>query len=93
MFCFLHFLNLKQYILLYKFGAMQIKENVETQGDFVRSLIREVRRATYTNIEDVVSFFKWLADELSFLVRILYFDKHVWKLNPNGFSLSIVTST
>ena len=72
---------------------MQIKEDVETQGDFVRSLIREVRRATYTNIEDVVSFVKWLDDQLSFLVRILYFDKLVWKLKSNGVYLSIVTST
>ena len=72
---------------------MQIKENVETQGDFVRSLIREVRRATYTNIEDVVSFVKWLDDQLSFLVRIIYFDKLVWKLKSNGVYLSIVTST
>ena len=72
---------------------MQIKEDVETEGDFVRSLIREVRRATYTNIEDVVSFVKWLDDQLSFLVRILYFDKLVWKLNSNGVYLSIVTST
>ena len=72
---------------------MQIKEDVETEGDFVRSLIREVRRATYTNIEDVVSFVKWLDDQLSFLVRILYFDKLVWKLKSNGVYLSIVTST
>ena len=72
---------------------MQIKEDVETQGDFVRSLIREVRRATYTNIEDVVSFVKWLDDQLYFLVRILYFDKLVWKLKSNGVYLSIVTST
>lgn len=47
---------------------LAIKADVETQGDFVRSLIREVRRAMYTNIEDVVSFVKWLDDELSFLV-------------------------
>ena len=66
---------------------------METEGDFVRSLIREVRRATYTNIEDVVSFVKWLDDQLSFLVRILYFDKLVWKLKSNGVYLSIVTST
>ena len=72
---------------------MQIKEDVETQGDFVRSLIREVRRATYTNIEDVVSFVKWLDDQLSSLVRIIYFDKLVWKLKSNGVYLSIVTST
>ena len=72
---------------------MQINADVETQGDFVRSLIREVRRATYTNIEDVVSFVKWLDNEISFLVRIIYFDKLVWKLKYNGVYLSIVTST
>eukprot|EP01018_Ginkgo_biloba_P030332 Gb_27643 [translate_table: standard] len=47
---------------------LAIKADVETQGDFVRSLIREVRGAVYTNIEDVVAFVKWLDDELSFLV-------------------------
>eukprot|EP01018_Ginkgo_biloba_P000867 Gb_08786 [translate_table: standard] len=47
---------------------LAIKTDVETQGDFVRSLIREVRAAAYTNIEDVVAFVKWLDDELSFLV-------------------------
>ncbi|XP_057841601.2 protein CHUP1, chloroplastic [Cryptomeria japonica] len=47
---------------------LAIKADVETQGDFVRSLIREVRGAVYTNIEDVLAFVKWLDDELSFLV-------------------------
>ncbi|KAH9309497.1 hypothetical protein KI387_037408, partial [Taxus chinensis] len=47
---------------------LAIKTDVETQGDFVRSLISEVHTAVYTNIEDVVAFVKWLDEELSFLV-------------------------
>ncbi|PWA33996.1 Actin-binding FH2 [Artemisia annua] len=45
-----------------------IKEDVETQGEFVNSLIREVNNAVYPDIEDVVAFVKWLDDELCFLV-------------------------
>ncbi|MED6138818.1 hypothetical protein PIB30_078092 [Stylosanthes scabra] len=45
-----------------------IKTDVETQGDFIKYLIKEVERATFTNIEDVVPFVKWLDDELSYLV-------------------------
>lgn len=48
---------------------MQIKTDVETQGDFIRFLINEVQNAAFTNIEDVVAFVKWLDDELSYLVR------------------------
>ena len=48
--------------------SMQIKADVETQGDFVNSLIREVNNAVYRDIEDVVAFVKWLDDELCFLV-------------------------
>lgn len=47
---------------------IQIKADVETQGEFVNSLIREVNNAVYQNIEDVVAFVKWLDDELCFLV-------------------------
>lgn len=47
---------------------MQIKADIETQGEFVNSLIREVNNAVYQNIEDVVAFVKWLDDELCFLV-------------------------
>ncbi|KAM1796271.1 hypothetical protein ACFX11_036528 [Malus domestica] len=47
---------------------LAIKADVETQGEFVNSLIREVNNAVYQNIEDVVAFVKWLDDELSFLV-------------------------
>ncbi|RZC69067.1 hypothetical protein C5167_032174 [Papaver somniferum] len=47
---------------------LAIKSDVETQGDFIKSLIKEVENATFTNIEDVVAFVKWLDDELSYLV-------------------------
>ncbi|KAL3616776.1 hypothetical protein CASFOL_039170 [Castilleja foliolosa] len=47
---------------------LAIKADVETQGEFVNSLIREVNDAVYQNIEDVVAFVKWLDDELCFLV-------------------------
>ncbi|KAL6567213.1 hypothetical protein OROGR_000881 [Orobanche gracilis] len=46
----------------------KIKADVETQVEFVNSLIREVNNAVYQNIEDVVAFVKWLDDELCFLV-------------------------
>ncbi|OVA13278.1 hypothetical protein BVC80_289g20 [Macleaya cordata] len=47
---------------------LAIKTDVETQGDFIRFLIKEVENAAFTNIEDVVAFVKWLDDELSYLV-------------------------
>ncbi|WOL08265.1 protein CHUP1, chloroplastic-like [Canna indica] len=47
---------------------LAIKSDVETQGDFIRFLIKEVEQAAFTSIEDVVAFVKWLDDELSFLV-------------------------
>ncbi len=50
---------------------VQIKADVETQGEFVQSLAAEVRAAVYDNIEDVVAFVIWLDDELSFLVQFL----------------------
>lgn len=50
------------------FCGAQIKSDVETQGDFIRFLIKEVKDAAFTDIEDVVTFVKWLDDELSFLV-------------------------
>ncbi|CAD6246539.1 unnamed protein product [Miscanthus lutarioriparius] len=48
--------------------APQIKADIETQGEFVKSLIKEVTGAAYKDIEDVVAFVKWLDDELGFLV-------------------------
>ncbi|KAH9610165.1 hypothetical protein KSS87_001404 [Heliosperma pusillum] len=47
---------------------LAIKTDVETQGDFIKFLIKEVETAAFTDIEDVVSFVKWLDDELSYLV-------------------------
>ncbi|CAK9152584.1 unnamed protein product [Ilex paraguariensis] len=47
---------------------LAIKTDVETQGDFIRFLIKEVQSAAFTDIEDVVPFVKWLDDELSYLV-------------------------
>ncbi|KAJ7947062.1 protein CHUP1, chloroplastic-like [Quillaja saponaria] len=47
---------------------LAIKTDVETQGEFIRFLIKEVESAAFTDIEDVVPFVKWLDDELSYLV-------------------------
>jgi len=47
---------------------LQIKSDVETQGDFIRFLIKEVQGAAFVDIKDVVTFVKWLDVELSRLV-------------------------
>ncbi|KAL6567367.1 hypothetical protein OROGR_001035 [Orobanche gracilis] len=47
---------------------LAIKTDIETQGDFIRFLIKEVESAAFADIEDVVPFVKWLDDELSYLV-------------------------
>ncbi|KAM1004762.1 hypothetical protein ACFX2C_004922 [Malus domestica] len=47
---------------------LAIKTDVETQGDFIRFLIKEIENAAFTDINDVVPFVKWLDDELSYLV-------------------------
>lgn len=47
---------------------LAVKADVETQGDFVQSLATEVRAASFTKIDDLVSFVNWLDEELSFLV-------------------------
>jgi len=47
---------------------LQVKADVETQGEFVESLANEVRAASFVNIDDVVAFVNWLDEELSFLV-------------------------
>ncbi|MBA0683856.1 hypothetical protein Goari_025483 [Gossypium aridum] len=47
---------------------LAIKTDIETQGDFIRFLIKEVENVSFTDIEDVVPFVKWLDDELSYLV-------------------------
>lgn len=49
-------------------ALIQVKADVETQGDFVQALATEVRASSFTNIEDLVSFVNWLDEELSFLV-------------------------
>lgn len=57
-------------------GWIQVKADVEAQGDFVMSLATEVRAASFTNIEDLVAFVNWLDEELSFLVCLM---KHISK--------------
>ncbi|KAK1375410.1 Tetratricopeptide repeat-like superfamily protein [Heracleum sosnowskyi] len=47
---------------------LAIKSDVETQGEFIRFLIKEVEDAKFSNIQDAVAFVKWLDDELSYLV-------------------------
>ncbi|KAG0519325.1 hypothetical protein BDA96_09G254500 [Sorghum bicolor] len=47
---------------------LAIKSDVERQGDFIRFLIKEVQSAAFVDIEDVVTFVKWLDVELSRLV-------------------------
>lgn len=47
---------------------MQIKSNVETQGEFINSLTRAVEAAAFTDMTDVEAFVKWLDGELSSLV-------------------------
>lgn len=47
---------------------LAVKADVETQGDFIQSLAAEVRAASFTSIDDLVSFVNWLDEELSFLV-------------------------
>lgn len=47
---------------------LAVKADVETQGEFVESLAREVRAASFTSIEELVAFVNWLDEELSFLV-------------------------
>lgn len=56
---------------------MQIKTDIETQGDFIRFLIKEVEAAAFADIEDVVSFVKWLDDELSYLVHLTFFVRMI----------------
>ncbi|KAF8726762.1 hypothetical protein HU200_019234 [Digitaria exilis] len=47
---------------------LAIKSDVERQGEFIRFLIKEVQGAAFVDIEDVVTFVKWLDVELSRLV-------------------------
>ncbi|CAK9164184.1 unnamed protein product [Ilex paraguariensis] len=47
---------------------LSIKSDVETHGEFINSLIREVATAAFTEISEVEAFVKWLDGELSCLV-------------------------
>ncbi|PKA53760.1 Protein CHUP1, chloroplastic [Apostasia shenzhenica] len=49
-------------------SSPKIKTEVETQGEFIRELIKEVEKAEMRTIDDVVAFVEWLDEELSFLV-------------------------
>ncbi|KAL6011036.1 Protein chup1, chloroplastic [Asimina triloba] len=49
-------------------SAVTVRVDVETQGDFVQSLAARVRAAAFTSIQHLVSFVKWLDDQLAFLV-------------------------
>ncbi|KAG2590428.1 hypothetical protein PVAP13_5NG216600 [Panicum virgatum] len=53
-----------------------VQADVDTQGDFVRTLAAEVRDATFASIDDVVAFVAWLDEELSFLVDEQAVQKH-----------------
>lgn len=64
----------KMNVINLSFALIQVKADVETQGDFVQSLATEVRAASFTNIEDLVSFVNWLDEELSFLVCFSNFN-------------------
>ncbi|KAK6935703.1 hypothetical protein RJ641_032733 [Dillenia turbinata] len=47
---------------------LAIKSDVETQGEFINYLAREVEAASFSAISDVETFVKWLDKELSALV-------------------------
>lgn len=46
----------------------QIKSDVETQGEHINNLTREIENATFTKMSDVEAFVKWLDEQLSCLV-------------------------
>lgn len=47
---------------------MQIKSDVENQGELVNFLSKQVQAAAFADISEVESFVKWLDGELSCLV-------------------------
>lgn len=47
---------------------MQVKSDVETHGEAIEALLREVESAAFTEISEVETFVKWLDGELSSLV-------------------------
>lgn len=59
---------------------------METQAEFVNSLIAEVNHAVFADIEDIVAFVKWLDDELCFLVRI-HFEIFIDSNNEDTVSI------
>ncbi|KAG9459968.1 hypothetical protein H6P81_004476 [Aristolochia fimbriata] len=46
---------------------LAIKADIETKGDFIRSLIQQVKDASYADVEDVLTFVEWLDRELASL--------------------------
>ncbi|KAF3331789.1 protein CHUP1 [Carex littledalei] len=48
--------------------VLAIKSDVESQGEFINFLAKEVENAAYKDMADVESFVKWLDEELSYLV-------------------------
>lgn len=46
---------------------LAIKLDVETKGDYIRSLIENIQIAAYSNVEDLLKFVDWLDSELSTL--------------------------
>lgn len=71
---------------------------METQGDFVQSLAAEVRAASFTRIEDLLSFVNWLDEELSFLVCPLLVQEceimgiFLLRIDPNVVQFPISSS-
>lgn len=56
--------------------------DVETKGEFITHLIKEVENADLTDIENVVTFAKWLDDELSYLVSHTFFLVFIFPHSP-----------
>lgn len=53
------------------FVIPQIKSDVETKGHLINHLIEKVQSASFTNMEEVLSFVDWLDGELSTLVLLI----------------------
>eukprot|EP00252_Welwitschia_mirabilis_P006775 TRINITY_DN1767_c0_g2_i7.p1 TRINITY_DN1767_c0_g2~~TRINITY_DN1767_c0_g2_i7.p1 ORF type:complete len:505 (-),score=108.64 TRINITY_DN1767_c0_g2_i7:2041-3555(-) len=47
---------------------LAIKEDIKTKGNLVRSLIEDIQSASFSDIEDVLSFIQWLDEKLAVLV-------------------------
>ncbi|KAL5700596.1 hypothetical protein ACHQM5_026021 [Ranunculus cassubicifolius] len=46
---------------------LAIKQDVETKGEFIKSLIEKIQTAAYAEIEDLLKFVDWLDSQLSTL--------------------------